>query len=454
MKLRTRLLILASCALVFLAATPLLVFYALGYRFDFINHEIISTGGIYVKAIPTGAEISIDTQPSERTTYFNPSIFVQNLVHGNHSVSIKKDAYISYQKTLPVKDSEVTKLEEVILFKESPAFSLAKNNVDYFSLAPDQITLLTAIITKNTIEFEVGAQNNRPAKTYSLAAVHGKIASITWSNDSKKALVTLSGSYFLLDILADTLAITPLPALKQVRQVSFNPDNSTELFFIKDKNLYSSLAAAPLVKNIATYATTGNNLVVFSYDGFLYQTTLLGVTSTKLTNQAFTIQKTANYSLVVLDDMVFLKQGDSTFSLDRANNMFVPFFEQVQGLKLSPDQEKITFFTPHEIFYTILKEPVAGKISLGNVTATISEVHWFNNDYVIFTAEDSVIISEIDARGNVNVAPLPKTISVIDTTGTTLNIEIKNPTIFFSDRDKKVYLLTERTLVISEKLVP
>ena len=454
MKLKTRLLILAGCAAAFLVITPVLVFYALGYRVDFDNREIVSTGGIYVKAVQTGAEISIDARPSERTTYFTPSVFVQNLAPGMHAVSIKKDAYISYQKTLAVEKNEVTKLEDVVLFKEKPAFTLLRENVDYFSVAPDQATLLTAVLTKNTIEFELAGQNNGAPKTYSLAALNGKITGATWSADSKKALLTISTNHFLLDASGTQLSITPLPALKLAKQISFNPQNNAELFYIKDNNLHSMLAAAALIKNVLAYGADGNNLVVFSGDGFLYQATFAGVTNAKMTIETFTVKKNTAYKLSVVGAVVFLQQGENTFSLDAATKTLVPFIGSAHGFTLSPDREKIAFLTSDELFYSIIAEPSAGKISLGTVTAAMSDLWWFNNDYVIFKAGDRVIISEIDARGNVNVAPLPATISLQKTGGTAMEIELEHPSIFFSERDKKVYLLTQRTLAVSEKLAP
>ncbi|OGZ62414.1 MAG: hypothetical protein A3C58_03210 [Candidatus Staskawiczbacteria bacterium RIFCSPHIGHO2_02_FULL_34_10] len=175
---KIRLIILAVCVLLFIIITPYVVLYSLGYRIDFENKKIVTTGGIYVRVLPQGSEVLIDSKINNKTGLFSNSVFVQNLLPKQHSVLIKKDGYYNYQKNLLVKENEVTKLEHVILFKKNILFEILadknqspfnqpviedkyiiKNSNLYYSSAKENanITLLqknTSII-KNLVSFKV-----------------------------------------------------------------------------------------------------------------------------------------------------------------------------------------------------------------------------------------------------------------------------------------------------------
>ncbi|MCX6723390.1 MAG: hypothetical protein NT094_05015, partial [Candidatus Staskawiczbacteria bacterium] len=83
---------------------------------------------------------------------------------------------------------------------------------------------------------------------------------------------------------------------------------------------------------------------------------------------------------------------------------------------------------------------------------------WVNNSYIIFTEGDlpaqagKIIISEIDYRGNINTVTLPQTITLPSDPNITINI--KNPEIYFNQQEGKIYLMTNNTLLSSDKITP
>ena len=95
-----------------------------------------------------------------------------------------------------------------------------------------------------------------------------------------------------------------------------------------------------------------------------------------------------------------------------------------------------------------MQNPAA--VFLNRFSDTINEAQWLGNDYVIFTLRDAIVISEIDTRGNVNTVTLPQKALLTDEN----LIDIKSPDIFFNQQDKKLYLLSEGGLLVSERLVP
>lgn len=128
MKKRTRFIILITCFLLFFIITPCIVGYALGYRIDFESRKIVATGGIYVKAIPQPLEVYIDSKLTGKTNVFSNAAFTQNLLPKTHTVLVKKDGYYDYRKTVLVKEKEVSKLENIVLFKKNLSFQIIKND--------------------------------------------------------------------------------------------------------------------------------------------------------------------------------------------------------------------------------------------------------------------------------------------------------------------------------------
>ena len=95
---KTRLIILLVCVACFFVIAPILVFYSMGYRFDFERMKITATGGIYVRTFPSADQITIDSNISQKPGLFSNWIFVQSLMPSDHSVLVKKSGYYDYSK--------------------------------------------------------------------------------------------------------------------------------------------------------------------------------------------------------------------------------------------------------------------------------------------------------------------------------------------------------------------
>jgi len=170
MSKKIRLIILIVCVILFFIITPYIIGYSLGYRIDFEQKKIVATGGIYLRAWPSPADVYIDSKPAGKTSLMTNSIFTQNLLPKNHVVLIKKEGYFNYQKTLLVKEKEATKLEHILLIKKDINFEaitdktqspftkqeqfILKNNNLYDSSSGKSV-----LIIKNVIAFDTD-QNN------------------------------------------------------------------------------------------------------------------------------------------------------------------------------------------------------------------------------------------------------------------------------------------------------
>lgn len=450
MRKKTRLIILLSFTILFFIITPYIVLYSLGYRVDFKAGKIIATGGIYVRVLPSDAEIIIDSKIKNRTNFFSNSIFVQNLLPQRHEVSIKKEGYYDYQKSLLVKEKEVTKLENVILFKEKLLFNIVENDIDYFSIAPNN-SLLLAKAEEGFISFTLQDLTNGQKEEFNWQNKAKQTPpdwKINWSQDSNKAMLNTGNEYFLLEPLATSNKITALLALADSKDIYFNPQDPDQIFFLKMGDIYSNLQETAIIKNVVSYQIENQNFVWLGGDGYLYNSDALGQTKTKISKGAFLIKKNTSYKIIIFSGNVFLKENNSLFLFDQNQKIFENFYQSIKDLKFSQSKNQIIYFNDNEIFYYLLD--LKNHIFLNNFKEKIDDVNWLNDDYIYFQSGNKIIISETDIRGNINMVTLPQTIALFDGK----DIEIKNPKITFSQADKKFYILTQKNILVSERIIP
>ena len=363
---KTRLIILLICASLFVIITPMIIFYSLGYRIDFENKKVVATGGIYVKANPLGAEITIDSRTDKKTNIFSTYVFVQNLIPKKHSVTIKKDGYFEYQKTLDVKENEVTKLEHVTLFKKDLAFSLVPSDAE-----------------------------------------------------------------------------SPFTTLK--------PEPN---YTLKNNNLYAAKITTPIIKQIVAFEENGG-LLWLSTDGFIYQSNQIGENVQKLSQTPLTINKKNTYQLHQFGKNIFVKENNNLLLLSEKTGEFTPFASDIIDVKNSPDNQKMAYYSANTlgIYYATNDTDSYDhpqNVILKTTTEPLKNIFWINSDYVLLITENTISIVEIDARNNVNIVALPETIQLTDNQ----MISLKDAQILFNNTDKKIYLLSGKTTLVSERLIP
>lgn len=96
----------------FVLVLPFLILYAAGYRFQFGGGtSLVSTGGIYVAAERSGAEIYIDDELVRETRAFRRAFYAQSIEPGTHRIHVQKDGHHTWVKELPVYPHLVTEAQ-------------------------------------------------------------------------------------------------------------------------------------------------------------------------------------------------------------------------------------------------------------------------------------------------------------------------------------------------------
>lgn len=101
---RNRRAIFLLMVLVFVTAVPLMVFYAVGYRFDFSKniYDFKAVGGLYINSSADNSSIYVDGELIENMRIFRSAAYIQNLEAGVHEVNVQSDGLQTWVKELPV----------------------------------------------------------------------------------------------------------------------------------------------------------------------------------------------------------------------------------------------------------------------------------------------------------------------------------------------------------------
>jgi len=131
---KTRRIIFYIFVGIFIIAVPMIIFYALGYSFDFGKRMIVATGGIYLKSEPVKAQIYVNDKFKETTTRL-----IKRLTPKIYNVKLIKEGFHSWEKDLTVQPNLVAKASNIILLPINPKISLvATSSQEYidFNVEP------------------------------------------------------------------------------------------------------------------------------------------------------------------------------------------------------------------------------------------------------------------------------------------------------------------------------
>jgi hypothetical protein len=248
-----------------------------------------------------------------------------------------------------------------------------------------------------------------------------------------------------------------------LKDAAQSPFNSQEKFIIKNNNLYysaspenSALSAAqkstPVLKKITAFALQNNNIIWIGTDGFIYKSDLANLSAVpiKIILTPIKMNKAGFYKIIADDNDIFVNDNGSLLFLNAKTNNLDNFYAPVKDAKISPDGKNTIYYNDNNIYISLLSALTAQNNVLYKSSEKISDCLWLNNNYIVFAAGDKIIISEIDYRGNINAVTLPQTIVI----SPDKKIEIKKPEIFFNQQDGKLYIQTNNTLLVSEKIIP
>ena len=363
---------------------------------------------------------------------------------------------------MEVKTGQATEAKHIILISENPVFENLSIGIEDIFFSPDG---------KRAVLKEMSGKNwslklrdlNRNVKSRlieetnvltTLDITKGRKAvliNLSFSPDSKRVLLELEIGekleYYILEIDKPIPVFLDLP---NIEKIEFNPRNSNKMLLYKKGGLIEAdldnKTTSPILEKITSYSIFKNNIYYLDKAGFLFKSDFSFNQMERLNIYPFLLKQKANYKIYASPDNVFLKENETLYIFNNEKKTFEKVSESVKDLKFSIDYKKIAYFNNNEIWILFLEkqysQPQKGKkdkMFLTRFSEKISRISWYTDHYLIFDIEGKIKVAEIDDRDRINIVDFA---------------EFKDPETFWNQINKKLYVLSEKTLYVSEKLVP
>ena len=221
---KTRTILFLICAFLFTLTAPSVIFYSQGYRFDFTSKKIVQTGGLYFKVAPRNAQVSLNGKIKDTTSVFTNSALVENLLPKTYAVEINKDGYYSWQKTLEVKEKQVTEAKNITLIPKTPGLTkLDTTPAEIKSIVSKFTASATSSDGQKVIEadkHEIWIKFSEEKEKIFLIRFSENIGKIFWFND-----------YYLIFNVGDKIKVAEIDDRDRLNVVDLAEFKTPEIFW-------------------------------------------------------------------------------------------------------------------------------------------------------------------------------------------------------------------------------
>ena len=215
--MRKQIIISALILLFLLTATTLVVFYGRGYRFDFGKGvpNLSGTGLLVATSSPDGAQVFVN---GHLTTATANTI---NLAPGIYKVSIVKEGYLPWEKTLVIKNEVVTKAD-ALLFPTAPKLeSITNLGAQTPVLDPSHTKIAYTVASQSAVKNGIYILDTTARPILTLQSSSNQIindtintfskAKLQWSPDGSELLASISGATSTTNYLLKTNGFNQSP---------------------------------------------------------------------------------------------------------------------------------------------------------------------------------------------------------------------------------------------------
>ena len=220
--MKKQIIISALILLFLLAGTTVVVFYGRGYRFDFGKGvpNLSGTGLLVATSSPDGAQVFVN---GHLTTATANTI---NLAPGTYDVKIVKEGYLSWQKTLVIKNEVVTKAD-ALLFPTAPKLeSITNLGAQTPVLDPSNTKIAYTVASQSATKNGIYILDTTARPILTLQSSSSQIINDTINTFSKAKLQWSPDGSELLASIPGTISTTTY--LLQTNGFNQNPQDVTE----------------------------------------------------------------------------------------------------------------------------------------------------------------------------------------------------------------------------------
>ena len=418
MGLKTRRILYIFFILLFCILTPLISFYASGYKLS-SGLKIQKTGILIVDTEPEGAKIFLNEKIQRKfinkilknnDKYLSTPVKIKNLAPGEYDVKISKQGYWDWQKKLIIKSGESTYIEDITLFKQDSPIVLIRGKYKYQNISYNKEYIIS--FTNN--QYGIINLNNNTTKIFSINASTSLAqifnnSKIQWSVDNKKILI----NNIILDAKTGKIENNLKKEIgDNIKNIKWADDNNSILYLDKNNlNKYNlaSKRSEVIIKNAAI-----NDFYYFNGAIYIIKRNHLSVNLIKINPKE---KKGNNILNLPFSDYSFLARDNNYLNIyDEAheilyiinpNSSFNPLRETLSNIKLINwiNNEKLLYANKHEIWIYDLNS--RKNTLLTRISQEIKGIIWHpSNNYAIYNTPNSIYSIELDNREKYNIIKL------------------------------------------------
>ncbi|MCK4539676.1 PEGA domain-containing protein [Candidatus Parcubacteria bacterium] len=418
MGLKTRRILYIFFILLFCILTPLISFYASGYKLT-SGLKIQKTGILIIDTEPKGAKIFLNEKIQQKfinkilknnDKCLNTPVKIKNLAPGEYDVKISKQGYWDWQKKLSIKSGESTYIEDVTLFKQDSPLILINGEYKYQNISKNK----EYIIAFTNDKYGIINLNDDAIKTFPISASASPIqifsnSEIQWSLDNKKILIN--------NIILDAKTGEIKNNLKKeigdnIKDIKWAGDNNS-ILYLDENNLNKYNLASRRSEVIARNDVIND---FYCLDGAIYiiKKNHLSANLIKINPKE---KKETNILNLPLSAYSFLKHKNNYLNIYDKNHeilyiinpssSFKPLQETLGNIKIIDwiNNEKLLYANKHEIWIYDLNS--RKNTLLTRISHEIKGIIWHpNNNYAIYNTPNSIYSIELDNREKYNIIKL------------------------------------------------
>jgi len=430
-------ILLVSCILIFLILAPLVIFYGLGYQYDFQKKEVIQTGAAIIKTIPPRANIFLNGELQNKNNFWeellNDFVKINQLKVGKYNLRAEKNDCHSWDKNIEIKEGAVTKLDNVILLSANPEIVNAiTDDMDNFWFNDDKSKIAyTVFDSQENIILKVLTLNESPRNIseFKLLAIkaNSKISSLKWDKNSEniifeividKNLETEILKFYLINLKKNKI-INPDKNFKLVSGKQWQIKND-DIFYLKNNDLhrlnYSIRSINLFLKNISAYAVKDNFIYYIKSTPIDSKTAVYKIKNNGLLDERLITELPFGEEFDKIgisdSDQIILKSKEGNlYLIENDNNKNLKLINSsVADFELSKEKDRFFYFNDYEIWVYYLKEKTSqpAKEKYANELITrfsdeIKAVAWYSDsEHLFFQVGETIKFIELDNRDKRN----------------------------------------------------
>ncbi len=472
MKLWKRKTLLILAFSLFFIIAPILVFYAMGYRYDFKNKIFRQIGMIILESKPDSADIYINNDYNSKTPFR-----IKNLLPNEYSVKISKDGFNSWEKILNVESKKVTWASNIVLFyKEPETKDLSDIKFNNSSISPNYKKIIASSNDQENyglwlFDLDTGQSKNiYPGSNSDLISPISEndyrnleYSNFKWSPNSKKLILSIknkkSENTLILDTdenikpiyLNDTYDLITQDVQWKSNEEIYLLDNTGNIHQIELNLKYPP----KIILNQAVifqFNKENNEIIYISREENGFQL-ISYVDNAK--NNILNLPKDENFEIgmgMYNNLALLLKNKKELLLIDTITKEPRVIGNNINTFNWSKSKNKLLYLGKNELWFYALKKETTDQSTylaynfnesnlLTRYSTEIKNATWYSNEeYIALLLEDKMKILELDGREKRNSQEYNN------------NLLNKDYSIGFDKKGENIYLINKNNILQKVKI--